>query len=156
MFDAPIDAWYVWLGVALASTVAFGLATAFPTAPPPDAAAVADAVDTVAASDHAGTAEVPLTADAIKLAPGRVSLRADGATAHATFVYGPVTPVRDGTLLWEVLQGAPPEHVFDSVADFRQAVRVARDRPPEWEPANERLVARRLTWEGIDVTLVDA
>lgn len=153
MFDAPIDAWHVWLGVALASTVAFGLAVSLPRAPPPDAASVADTVDAVAASTHAVTAKHPISADAVRVGTSRVSVRRDGNAAHATFAYGPVTPVLPGSELWDVLRGAPPERAFDSPAAFRQAVAAARRRQPEWRPTDE-LTVRRTSWEGTNVTLV--
>jgi len=156
MFDAPVDAWYVWIGLGITSVVLFGLVLGLPTASPPEANAVADVVDTVAASAHTQTADRPLSVEEVKLGPDRVSLRGPGGTSHATFVYGPVTPVRDGTLLWEVVQGAAPEHVFDSPAAFRRAIRAARERVPAWRAADDRLVVRTVTWEGTDVTLVDA
>nr|WP_225333604.1 hypothetical protein [Halomicrobium urmianum] len=49
MFDVPVDAWYVWLGVAAASVTALGTVAALPSGTPPDAAAAADAIDRVAA-----------------------------------------------------------------------------------------------------------
>ncbi|WP_158057580.1 DUF7283 family protein [Halorussus halophilus] len=153
MFDAPVDAWYVWLGVALASTTAFGLAASLPDEPPPDAAGVAATVDAVAASQHATTATHPLGADAVKLAPNRVALRADGTVAHATFAYGPVVPVVPGSGLWEVLRGTPPDHAFSSSAEFRHSVESARERPASWR-ACEELTVRTVSWEGVDVTLV--
>ena len=153
MFDAPVETWYLWVGVALASTVAFGLAATLPRAPPPDAASAADTVDSVTASDHAATAEHPVSADEIRIGAYRVWLRTDDATGHATFAYGPVTPVRRGTALWDVLRGTPPETAFGSPLAFRRAAADARNRTPEWRPA-EALTVRAVSWEGIDVTLV--
>lgn len=153
MFDAPVEAWYLWVGVALASTVAFGLAATLPRAPPPDAAGVADTVDSVAASDRAATAEHPISADEIRVGPYRVWLRDGDATGHATFAYGPVTPVRRGTALWDVLRGTSPETAFGSPGAFRLAATDARDRTPEWRSAEE-LTVRAVSWEGVDVTLV--
>ena len=153
MFDAPVDAWYVWLGVALASSIAFGLAASLPEKPPPDAAGVAATVDAVAASSHQTTASHPLVADAVKLGPHRVALRTDGAVAHATFAYGPVVPVAPGTALWSVLRGTLPNRAFASPAAFRRAVESARDRPESWR-TSEELTVRAVSWEGVDVTLV--
>ncbi|WP_134671966.1 DUF7283 family protein [Halorussus marinus] len=153
MFDAPADAWYVWIGVALASTVAVGLATSLPRAPPPDAAGVADTVDTVAAADHATTAGHPIAAERVKVGPYRVWLRDDAATGHASFAYGPVAPVSRDTALWDVLRGTPPDAAFGSPTAFRRAVAAARDRTPEWRSVDE-LTVRAVSWEGVDVTLV--
>ena len=38
MFEAPLDAWYVWLGLAAVSATAVGVVAGLPAAPPPDAA----------------------------------------------------------------------------------------------------------------------
>ncbi|WP_132057428.1 DUF7283 family protein [Halorussus amylolyticus] len=153
MFDAPVDAWYLWVGVAVASTVAFGVATTLPRAPPPDAASVADTVDSVAASDRPATAVHPLSADAIRVGSYRIWLRDDGETGHATVTYGPVTPVRRGTALWDVLRGAPPETAFGDTAALRRAAANAENRTPEWRTTDE-LTVRTISWEGVDVTLV--
>ena len=156
MFDVPIDAWYLWVGLAAASVLVLGVAIALPTAPGPDAAGAADAVDTVAASAHDDSIERPLPADRVKLGPHRISLRDGDAAAHASFVYGPITPVAEDTLLWEVVRGASPAHVFDSARAFRRAAEAARDEPPAWRESDGTLRIRRMSWEGVDVTLVDA
>ncbi|USZ68911.1 hypothetical protein NGM10_04040 [Halorussus salilacus] len=152
MFDAPVETWYLWVGLALASSAALGLAVSLPRAPPPDAAGVADTVDSVAASDRAATAVHPVSAE-VRIGPYRVWLRDDGATGHATLAYGPVTPVRRGTALWDVLRGTPPESAFGSPGAFRDAAADARDRPPAWRTTGE-LTVRAVSWEGVDVTLV--
>lgn len=156
MFDVPVDAWYVWFGLAVASVAVFGVAAQLPTEPPPDAAATANAVDVIAASPHPASLTYPLAADEVRIGPERLALRAGGTTARASFAYGPVTPVQKGTMLWEVLQGARPAHVFNSPEAFERAAAAARERPAEWQPADDQLRARRISWEGVDVTLVEA
>ncbi|MFB6083112.1 MAG: hypothetical protein ABEJ94_02580 [Halorientalis sp.] len=156
MFDAPIDTWYLWLGVATASALAFGVAIALPTTVPPDAQRAAATVDAVATSPHNATGEHRLDATAVEIGSHRIALRNDGGTAHAAFAYGPVTPVRDGTALSTVLRGEPPAAVFPSAAAFRAAAADARNRTRAWRETEGRLVARRVTWEGVDVTLVGA
>ncbi|WP_121822211.1 DUF7283 family protein [Halostella salina] len=156
MFDAPVDAWYLTVGVALAGMAFAGVAADLPTRAPPDATAAAETVDAVAASEFAATAEQPVSADAVRLGPHRIALRNAGGTGRATFTYGPVTPVADGTLLWEVAQGADPEHVFESPADFAAAATDARDRDPDWHSADDRIVVRTVSWGEKRVTLVDA
>ncbi len=153
MFDAPVETWYLWVGLALASTTAVGLAATLPRAPPPDAPSAAATVDSVAASAHETTGVHPLAAEEARVGPYRLWLRDDGATGHATFAYGPVTPVRRDTALWDVLQGTPPERAFGTPADFRRAGAAARDRTPTWR-SREQLTVRRVSWEGVDVTLV--
>jgi hypothetical protein len=156
MFDVPVDAWYAWVGLSLASAAVFGAAGSLPTSPPPDAAAVADTVDRVGGDTHPATAEHPIDADAIRLTPRGIDLRNDAGTAHAAFAFGAVTPVREGSALQRVLYGTPPGRAFDSTRELSQAIVDARSREHEWEPVDRTLVVRRLTWRGKDVTLVDA
>lgn len=167
MFDPPIETWYLWAGLALASLTALGLAISLPTTPPPDAASVAESVDSADANAHPTTTVHALSADEIRLGPYRVWLRDGGATSHATFAYGPITPVRRGTTLWDVLQGTPPNRAFSSASAFRRAAVSARERDPEWQSIDEstnskgesanskgELTIRTVSWEGVDVTLV--
>lgn len=153
MFDAPVDAWYLWLGVAAASLTALGAAVGLPSAPPPDAAAAAGTVDSVAASPYAAIAEHPLAADELRLGPRSIALRGDGGVARARFAYGPVVPVRDGPL-GVVLDGRPPREAFQSREAFERAVEGARDRDPVWRPAPDSLQVRRISWGEEGVTLV--
>lgn len=156
MFDAPVDAWYVWVGLAAVSVAVAGVASDFAARPPPDAADAADTVDAVAASPHPATGEHPLDADAVRLRADRIGLRGEGGTSHASLAFGPVTPVAEGTVLWEVARGAHPSHVFEDPAAFRAAAERARERETTWRPAADRLTVRTVTWEGVRVTLVDA
>lgn len=156
MFDTPVDAWYVWVGLALASVAVAGVASDFAARPPPDAADAADTVDAVAASPHPATGEHPLSAESIRVGPRRIGLRDEGGTSHATLAYGPVTPVTEGTVLWEVLRGARPAHVFEDPDAFRAAAVTARDRDPAWRDVDDHLTVRTVTWEGVHVTLVHA
>lgn len=156
MFDAPIDTWYRWVGVAGASLAVLGAALGLPTGTPPDASAAATTVDSVAASTHPTVAEQPLAATDVRLGPGAIGLRDPGGTATAPLSYGPVTPVREGTRLDAVLSGIPPDCVFDSPAAFARTAATARDREPTWRRPGDRLLVRRVSWEGVDVTLVGA
>lgn len=158
MFDAPPDAWYVWVAVALASVAVAGVATELPTQPAPDAAAAADTVDAVAGSTYPSAAEHPLDADRVRLRPHRLALRTDGDTSHAAFAFGPVVPVGEDDKLARVARGVPPGRAFDSLTAFREAVEAARERAADadWRPADGRLVVRHLEWGELDVTLVDA
>lgn len=154
MFDVPLDAWYVWLGLAVASSATFGLASAMPAAPPPDASGAAETVDGVAASPYAAVGEHPLpNAEAVRIQQDTLSLRGPGGVEHAGLGYGPVAPARQDEELAALLRGEPPEAVFDSPADFQAAIRESTSRDPRWE-RTDRLVVRRVTWEGTDAVLV--
>jgi hypothetical protein len=158
MLDAPIDAWYCWLGVAAAGLVVAGVAVELPARPAPDAAAAADTVDAVAAATYQTTAEHPLDARQIRIGPSRLSLRGAGGTAHAAFAFGPVVPVTTGMALHRVALGEPPSVVFDSPAEFARALARAREsaRGSDWRSAPNRIVVSRVHWEGTNVTLVAA
>ncbi|WP_435345404.1 DUF7283 family protein [Haloarchaeobius sp. HRN-SO-5] len=158
MFDVPLDAWYCWLAVAVASVAVAGVAVDLPTRPAPDAPAAADTVDAVAGATYPTVAEHRLDADSVRLRPGELGLRSDGETSYATFAFGPVVPVADGTTLARVLAGVQPADAFDSPSDFRRAVRSARvdAEAADWRPAADRLVVRRVHWGDVRVTLVDA
>jgi hypothetical protein len=154
MFDAPVDAWYVWLGLAVASLAVFGSASSLPTTPPPDAADTADTVDSVAAAAYETAAEHPLSAAAVRVGPHRLALRNDAGTSHAEFAFGPVTPVARDSRLERVLHGTPVDVVFADRQAFQQAVIDARTRDPTWQEPDRSLLVRRVSWEGEDVTLV--
>jgi hypothetical protein len=120
VFDAPLDALYAWLGLGTVSLVVAGTVLSFPTASPAAAGPVADAVDAVAASEYSADEDVSVPAGRLRLGPHTLAVRADGGTAHARFVYGPVTPVRDGDLR-NVLSGTPPDEVFPDADAFLTA-----------------------------------
>jgi hypothetical protein len=49
--EAPADAWYVWVGVALVSMTVAGVVGGLPSQPPPDSQTAANTVDRVAVSE---------------------------------------------------------------------------------------------------------
>jgi hypothetical protein len=154
MFQIPADAVPVWLGVSLVSLTVFGVVVDAPTTTPPEAAALAQTVDSVAASPYSATAKHPLDARSIRLGPSRVALRNDGGTTHATFAYGPVTPAARDDRLVDVLDGKPPKRVFSNVTAFERAIKRAQNTPRIWRNAPETLVVRRVTWRDVNATLV--
>jgi hypothetical protein len=154
VLDVPIDSWYTWLGVATVSVVAFATVASLPTAPPPDAASVADAVDRTAASQHDATAEIPIDAEQLRIGANRIGLRSDGGTAHASLAYGPIVPVGETPRLQAVLRGSAPSAEFDSPSGLRAASESARTDRLAWRPVEGHLLVRHLTWNGVDVTLV--
>lgn len=159
MLDLPLDAWYAWLGLSLAGVALVGAASGLPTAPPPNAESAAATVDRAAAAEYASTAEHPLDSTAVRLRPRRLALRNDAGTAHATFAFGPVTPVPPGdSRLRDVVHGAHPSDVYGDPEAFRQAVVDARARGTDapWREVDRTLLVRKTTWEGVDVVLVDA
>lgn len=153
MLVAPVDALYVWIGLTAASVALFGVVSAVPAAPPPDADGAAGTVDRVAASQYAAVGEHPMTnAHAVRVGADTISLRGPGGVADATIGYGPVVSA-DRESLRRVLLGEPPERVFASPAAFEAEIERAHAGAPEWHET-DRLVVRRVSWEGTDVTLV--
>jgi|APHM01.1.fsa_nt_gi hypothetical protein len=152
MFETPVDAVYVWVGLALTSVAALGVAVQLPTERPPDAAGVADTVDTVATSEYPATGAYRSRAETVRLGTRRVWLRNDGGRTAATFVSG-VVPTRSERLQ-QVLHGANPRRVYDSRREFTTAVHDARQADAKWRETDGRVVVRRLTWGDLDVTLV--
>ncbi|EMA65822.1 hypothetical protein C461_14016 [Halorubrum aidingense JCM 13560] len=163
MFETHADATYAWLGLALVSVATAGVAASFPSSPPPDAAGVAHTIDSVADGDHPATAEHGLAADRIRLTTRSVALSDGDGTSRAALHGSHITPVRrvdDGgaaggdVRLRQVLDGVPPDAVFDDRDAFSAAAAEARGTDHEWRPASERLTVRRVHYEGVHVTLV--
>ena len=164
MFETHLDATYAWLGLAVVSVAAVGVAAAFPVSPPPDADGVARTVDSVADGEYPATAEHGLAADRIRLASGSVSLGDDRGAARAALDAPRITPViRAGAAapnattdarLRRVLDGAPPDAAFDDPAAFAAAADRARAADAKWTPAPDRLTVRRVHYGGVRVTLV--
>lgn len=154
MFDAPVDAWYVWLGVGVVSVATLGVALGMPTAAPPDAAAAADAIDGVATSPPGSFALHGIDADELWIDRQRIGLRNAGGSAHATVTFGPITPATTDEDLAAVLDGQAPSTVFDDPDDLKQTATASRGREASWQRAPADLGIRRVTWEGVDVLLV--
>lgn len=156
MLAPPADALYVWIGVTAAAFALLGVAVSLPSAPAPDAAGAAEAVDRAVAQPDPTLVERSVVADEIRLAPDSIALRTDRGTTERVFVYGPITPVTSEGDLWRVLRGAPPDQLFGSASEFRAAIEDARATEAQWRTADETLYIRSFSWEGVDVTLVGA
>lgn len=156
MLDVPVESTYVWFGLAVVSAVLLGTVVRVPTAPPPDAAATARTVDSVASSPYEAQARQPLDAAAIRLGEERVGLRTDGGEAHAAFAYDSVVPTFGSERLAAVLRGRPPSAVFETREAFAVALERAGTVDPAWQPAPEVLLVRRVTWREVNATLVGA
>jgi hypothetical protein len=155
MFGPPVESWYLWVGLAAVSAAMVGIAVELPRTTAPDTSAVATTVDGVAASPYAAVGEHPLRADAIRLSARRVALRRGETTARAEFSFGPVVPVTaEDRRLEQLLRGGSPTECFGSRSGFEAAVERARGGDSDWRPAPDRLLVRRVSWGGVDATLV--
>lgn len=151
--DVPTDLLPVWTGLTVAGVALLAVVAGLPTGAP-DATAPARTVDEVASSPYDTAATTTLrTRSRVELRPHGLDRCHGDACAHATFAFGPVVPVVDGSPLAAVLDGTPPRTVFDSPADLRRAVDRAHQRAPVVATTTE-LHARHVSWGGVDVTLV--
>jgi hypothetical protein len=157
--EAPADAWYVWVGVALVSIAAMGVALSLPAQPPPDADRMAGAVDRVAASEHGGSVAFDHEAAKIRIGAEQIAARNEGGTARATVAFARLVHVRAVSerhhdALADVLAGGPVD------SEAREALRaVTADfdtTTGEWYPARGEFRARAVTVDGERIVLVDA
>jgi len=169
--EAPADAWYVWVGVAIVSTTLFGLALSLPSDVPPDANKAANSIDDVAGSAHQATAEYEHGADKVKVETHRLSMKNDGGTARSSVVFGPLTPISEVSdqetraAFEQILSGEDPSVVIDeseslqSERDLVDAAENTRDRLNEngatWRSTDGVLHVRKLTLDEEPVVLVD-
>jgi hypothetical protein len=156
MLDVPADVPPVLVALSLVSTTLLGVALAGRPTPAPSAAPLAATVDAVATAEYPGPETRRISAAAVRIQPRELSVRGPGGRSHATIAYGPVVPVRRDTALWRVLQGTPPDDAFGGPFDLAAAAEDARERDAVWREGPERLTVRRVTWRGVDVTLVGA
>lgn len=172
--ESPADAWYVWFGVALVSLAFVGVVASFPTQPPPDTPAAANAIDRVTASGYNATAELEHNADRWYVANKTIVMKNDGGTTRASLSYARVVPVwadASGDNLRKILHGKSVASQYSSGSGytakeaFRSDVRLASqeaedsiDDPdvPKWRIADGRLVVRHIKWGDYRATLVDA
>lgn len=158
MFEIHLDATYVWLALALASVVTAGVVSALPTAPAPDAEGAANTIDSVAGSEYVATAEHGLTAEKMRITVRTIELVGGGDRTRATLYAAPVTPVPPAPgvddRLRRVLDGVPPDAVFEDRESFADAVEQARTGEHEWVPAPDRLTVRGVRYGDLRVTLV--
>lgn len=172
-FEAPVDAWYVWIGVMIVSIALAGVALSLPSQPPPDATAAANTIDRVTASPQVAEATYDHGGNEIRIDTRRIALRNDGGTDHAAVAFGSLTPLyaigseskRDALRL--MLEGTPPSSVLDMDAygsvtesDLRDATESAqqnlreRDKSPAWRPSDGELRVRTVELDGEEITLV--
>jgi hypothetical protein len=167
--EAPVDAWLVWLGVAL---VSFGLGSvvlALPTQPPPDATKAVNTIDRVASTAHHAEARYEHDATAVRLGPEQVSLRNDGGTTHETLAFESMTPVSavaepaKKRALEQIARGANVTALVQdrpelNTTTLRTAVESARHRlsteGAAWHQTDGILAVRKLELDGETVVLV--
>lgn len=167
--EAPMDAWYVWLGVSLVSIGLASFAISIPSTPPPDAEGAASVIDRVAASDAEASATHEHDATAVRLGPERLEMRNDGGIARSRISFGTVftlESVANSTAERRAFEGflAGTQPLNDTMADalITALAAVPNERttghstPDAWRPADGTLRARAVTVADSRVVLVDA
>jgi hypothetical protein len=153
MFDVPMDGLIGWLGLATVSFAVAGVALSLPSTTPPDAGALASSIDQVSTSPHEVATSVRLRADAVRVRSAQVSVRKDGVVTHADLVAGGALWTEDDRLRG-VLAGKAPDAVFEDSVAFGRAIDGAAARPVRWRSVPDPIRVRRVTWGGVDVTIV--
>lgn len=161
--EAPADAWYVWIGVAITSVAFAGVALSLPTEPPPNAAEAANTVDEIGASSYNASATYEHDADEVRVDAKRIGMRNDGGTEWASIAFGSMTPVRahpNPEKGLDILYGEDPENVFTDPSAMQNYAATARSLADssggEWLESDGVLRVRRVHWGGVSVTFVVA
>lgn len=165
--EAPVDAWYVWLGVAIVSIGAGLVILSLPSEPPPDANQAANTIDDVATSPHNASAFYDHRADEVKISVTSITLRNDAGEKGASIAFGQMTPVRqhpdehaieDG--LDVVRYDDDPRNVWDTPAEMNAWAEAVREHidthGADWQESHGVVRVERVHWGDYSVTFVDA
>lgn len=169
-FDAPADAWYVWLGVALASFAIVGVVLSLPSGPPPDANTPANAIDRAAGAPHDTMATYEFSGQVYGVDPNSTVLyvKNEHGTNSASLLYSNNTYVAmehggDDRLV-NVTHGADVDEAFN-VTDGDDPLDVWIDeeydeyhaeywQDNDWRGADGQLVVRSFEYNGTRYTFV--
>lgn len=169
--ETPVDAWYVWVGVALVSAALVSVTVGLPAQPPPDATKAVNTVDRVASSSYGAEARYVHDATEVRIGVRQVSMRNGGGTRHGSVAFGSVTPVHavsdpaSQRALDRIARGEDVDAVRRDVGGLGEgqleaAATAARhhvDRAgATWHPTDNTLAVRKLTLDGETVLLVTA
>ncbi|ELY49424.1 DUF7283 family protein [Natronorubrum sulfidifaciens] len=164
-WEAPADAWFVWVAVALVSVAVAGLALSFPTGLPPDANQAANTIERTTGSIHDASASYDHDADEVKFDRPTVSLRNEHGTTHSSLAYGSFVPVLGDERLETIAHGTPIESEYsdahqsdqrDAGGEFLEDVVAAAEDNGEWQTANGELAVRTVRVEAGSVHAVSA
>jgi len=155
MLGPPVDAWYLWIGLAAASLALVGVALSLPPEPPSTAESAAETIEEVGAARPPASGEHPIDAQRVRVGPHRLTIEGE-STDTATLDHGRMVPAPRGTPLRRVAVGASPADAFSDADAFAAAVEERRDRERILEPVGDRLTARHVRYGGTDAILVTA
>lgn len=105
-WEAPADAWFVWIAVTIISFAVAGLVIGLPSGPPPDANQAANSIERVAGSSVDASSTYESDADRITIDGSMLELENEHGTAHASLPYGAVVPVTGDDRLENLTHGS--------------------------------------------------
>lgn len=159
-FEAPMDAWIVYVGVGIVSSTMLVITFGFTGIAAPDADAAANAIDTVGDSSVSASAEYEHDATSFWVDQQQIVLKNEGGTRRATIAFGEITPAYYDERLVEVLYGSVVTEEFSSPGEFLATVNEAQqhsaDNRPDWQSAKGVVRAKKVVIGGEHVILVDA
>lgn len=116
-FEAPADAWYVYVAVVIISVTFAGIAVGIPSMPPPDAQQAANTIEAATGSEYASSASYEHDADVVTIDRRTITMKNEYGTAHASFSYGTVVPVNGHDRLENVTGGQSLEDAYNDELD---------------------------------------
>ncbi|WP_436344931.1 DUF7283 family protein [Natronorubrum sp. FCH18a] len=161
-WEAPADAWYVWVAVTIVSFAMAGIVLGLPTAPPPDADRTANAIEETAGSSYEAASTYGYDADEIKIDGKTIELRNEGGTDRSSLTYEQVVVVNGDDRLERLVYGEVFEEEFEDELDdphedaatvFMERVADAEENNSgEWLTASDELTVRQVTVEPDETT----
>ncbi|MFC4541502.1 hypothetical protein ACFO5R_06135 [Halosolutus amylolyticus] len=116
-WEAPADAWYVFLAVSIVSAALAGVVLSLPTGPPPDATQAANTIERVSGSSTEASATWKYEADTIRIDGPTIELENEHGTDRASTAYGVVVPVNETDRLINITHGAEFEDEYETELD---------------------------------------
>ncbi len=164
-FEAPVDAWYVYLGVALTSMVFAGIALSLPSTPPPDAQQAANSIDGATGSEYTASATYEHDAATVTVDHETITMANDHGESHASVSYGSVVPVNGYDRLENITKGQSVDAAFEAefndphqdgtAALFDEVDEANAENTGQELHANGELIARTISVEADDAVGID-
>ncbi|MCL9812904.1 DUF7283 family protein [Natranaeroarchaeum aerophilus] len=117
-FEAPVDAWYVFIAVGIVSVALAGLALGVSTGVPPDAQEGANAIEGATSAEYTASASHEHDAETVIVERSTITMENEHGEAHASFSYGTVVAVNGDERLEDIVNGQSVEAAYeDEFAD---------------------------------------
>lgn len=117
-WEAPVDAWYVFLAVSIVSVAIAAVVLGLPTGPPPDSNQAANAIESVASSPTETSATWEYESETVTIDGPTIEMENEHGTSHASADYGAVVvPVNDSERLENIARGGSFEAEYADELD---------------------------------------